>query len=68
MSKKKRSKKKPKVEVVSEYDVFGEFEFIAGYTENGVPFGILREEDEEEMEFETRRKQSKTEIESELPF
>lgn len=46
LSKKKKSKKKDNL--LDEYDIFGEFAFIAGYTENGAPYGMLNEDWEEE--------------------
>jgi len=50
MPKKKKSKKKQKdSNIVDEYEVFGEFAFIAGYTEGGMPCGIIHEQMEEEF-------------------
>ena len=46
MAKKKHPKKKPKIKLGSEYDVYSEFDFIAGYTEGGFPYGITHDEDE----------------------
>jgi hypothetical protein len=74
MSKKKRPKKKPKVDVVSEYDVYGEFDYIAGYTEGGVPYGITYDEEEEvEDEYESSKKRQRDETgfdidDEDLPF
>ncbi len=62
MSKKKRPKKKPKVDVVSEYDVYGEFDYIAGYTEGGVPYGITYDELEDEDERSKKRQRDETGI------
>ena len=72
MSKKKRPKKKAKTEELSEYDVLGEFGFIAGYTESGMPYGILAEGMEDESEEQSKkmvRKREYTDIDDEdLPF
>ena len=72
MSKKKRPKKKAKLEEFNEYDVFGEFGFIAGYTEGGMPYGILAEDMEDESGEESKkgvRKREYTDIDDEeLPF
>ena len=42
MSKKRKNKKMKSI--IEEEELFGEFAFIAGYTEGGVPYGILHEE------------------------
>ncbi|MER2262560.1 MAG: hypothetical protein ABS934_11155 [Psychrobacillus sp.] len=42
MSKKRKNKKMKNI--IEEEELFGEFAFIAGYTEGGVPYGILHEE------------------------
>ena len=46
LQRKKTKEKKESVEIESEYidDWESEFEFIAGYTSNGVPFGIRKDE------------------------
>ncbi|WP_391206704.1 hypothetical protein [Psychrobacillus sp. L4] len=49
MSKKKKTKKsKKRLDIMEEEELFGEFAFIAGYTEGGAPYGILHEEMEED--------------------
>jgi len=62
LSKKKKSKKKENL--LDEYDVFGEFAFIAGFTENGAPYGILNEVWEAEPEDENKERIS----DDDLPF
>ena len=42
MSNKRKSKKKDNI--FTEEELFGEFAFIAGYTEGGAPYGILQED------------------------
>ncbi|MEK4523655.1 hypothetical protein NSQ95_01480 [Psychrobacillus sp. FSL W7-1457] len=42
MSKKRKNKKKKNI--IEEGELFGEFAFIAGYTEGGAPYGILHDE------------------------
>ncbi|HLG28343.1 MAG TPA: hypothetical protein VI423_11200 [Paenisporosarcina sp.] len=73
MSKKKRPKKKPKIELGSEYDVYSEFDFIAGYTEGGFPYGITYDELEDEDEYERSKKRQRDETgfdidDEDLPF
>lgn len=72
MSKKKRPKKKAKTEELSEYDVFGEFGFIAGYTEGGMPYGMLAEDmvdkSEEESKKDVRKKRYMEINDEDLPF
>jgi len=74
MSKKKRPKRKPKIESGSEYDVYSEFDFIAGYTEGGFPYGITYDElEEEEDEYERSKKRRRDETgfdidDEDLPF
>ncbi|HSO58054.1 MAG TPA: hypothetical protein VLQ66_07445 [Paenisporosarcina sp.] len=75
MSKKKRPKKKPKIKLGSEYDVYSEFDFIAGYTEGGFPYGItygeLEKEEEDEYERSKKRQRDETGIDiddEDLPF
>lgn len=63
MSKKKKSKKKNNV--LTEEEVFGEFAFIAGYTEGGAAYGILHE-DWDELDYP---EEEANDIEDEsLPF
>ncbi|SOC02307.1 hypothetical protein SAMN05880501_10310 [Ureibacillus xyleni] len=49
MKKKKRNKLKNKINEL-EYGLYGDFAFIAGFTESGFPFGVLKDELEEEDE------------------
>lgn len=69
MAKKKsknKNKKKKNSTVIDEYEVFGEFAFIAGYTEGGFPFGVTFDELEEEDQHESCQS---NEVEDEdLPF
>jgi hypothetical protein len=62
LSKKKKSKKKDNL--LDEHDVFGEFAFIAGFTENGAPYGILNENWEEESKNKNKERIS----DEDLPF
>ncbi|MFJ5770991.1 hypothetical protein [Psychrobacillus sp. NPDC093180] len=39
----KKRKSKMKDNILTEEELFGEFAFIAGYTEGGAPYGILKE-------------------------
>jgi hypothetical protein len=56
------SKKKTKIKFGSEYDVYSECDFIAGYTEGGFPYGITYDEEEEvEDEYERSQKRQRDE-------
>lgn len=74
MPKKKRPKKKPEIKLGSEYAVYSEFDFIAGYTEGGFPYGITYDEEEEvEDEYERSKKRQRDETgfdidDEDLPF
>jgi len=51
MTKKKKKKNKnnksKNSNSVDEYEIFGDFAYIAGYTEGGAPFGVTHEEMQE---------------------
>lgn len=72
MTKKKKNKKSKNSNIVDEYEIFGDFAFIAGYTEGGMPYGILAEDMVDESEEESKkdvRKRGFTDIDDEdLPF
>ncbi|WP_026022984.1 hypothetical protein [Paenisporosarcina sp. TG20] len=69
MAKKKsknKNKQKKNTNIVDEYDVFGEFSFIAGYTEGGMPYGVTFDELEEDDQQESG--QSNEVKDEDLPF
>jgi len=65
---KKKSKKK--ANILDEYEAFGDFAYIAGYTDGGVPYGITHDEMEAELQNdETPRKGPWVDVDDEdLPF
>ena len=65
----KKRKRKEKVNQIDEYDYFGEFAFIAGYTEGGAPYGITYDEMEEmENEEEDKEKDEFGPVGDDFPF
>lgn len=66
MAKKRKNRKKKNtndVEVMTEEDFFG-FDFIAGFTPGGIPFGISSEEaDKMELDLELTKEQIKVQRE-----
>jgi len=64
---KKRKKKKNEIETMSEEDYYGYY-FIAGFTDGGAPYGITREEAEEQGLLEDEKNPQQTVSDDDLPF
>jgi len=63
------SKKKPEIKFGSDYDVYSEFDFIAGFTEGGFPYGITYDKLEDDRSEKRQRDESGFDInEEDLPF